>query len=146
MAEKRNEHGKVKINANLYGMENYPLSQLEAFDGAPTDLYNPEKNVIAAVYMDYNYGEAMTDSQLAKLGDTVKIHHVYEWVFSGAKTGEIIPEEKAATYEGEINVTEKIIWKIIRRLSIQSWISSQRKLMRIRSPNTAIGNVISGMF
>lgn len=96
--------------------------------------------------MDDNYGEAMTDSQWAKLGDTVKIHHVYEWVFSGAKTGEIIPEEKAATYEGGINVTEKIIWKIIRQLSIQSWISSQRKLMRIRSPNTAIGNVISGMF
>lgn len=49
----------------------------------------------------------MTFSQWAKTGDTVKIRHVYEWKFSDAETGEIIPEEKLETYKKEINAKEK---------------------------------------
>ncbi len=106
-SETRNEDGKVPITADIYGMEEYPLSQLEVFDGDLTDLYRPGKNVIAAVYLDDDYGNPLDFSQWAKTGDTVKIHHVYEWEFSDAENGEIIPEEKAKTYHKEINVKEK---------------------------------------
>lgn len=105
--EERDEDGKVTINTHLYGMEDFALSQLEVFDGDLEDLYNPGKNVIAAVYLDDDYGNPMADSQWAKLGDKVKLHHVYEWEYSDAKTGEIIPEERVESYTGEINVKEK---------------------------------------
>lgn len=106
--EERNEDGNVPITADFYGMEDYPLSQLEVFDGDLADLYLPEKNAIAAVYLDDDYGEPLDFSQWAKVGDTVKVRHVYEWEFSDTETGEIIPEEEVDTYPKEkINVREK---------------------------------------
>lgn len=106
-SEERNEDGKVPISADFYGMENYPLGQLEVFDGDLADLYDPEKNAIAAVYLDNDYGEPVEDSQWAKVGDTVKVRHIYEWEYSDAETGEIIPEEKIDTYTKELSVKEK---------------------------------------
>lgn len=63
--------------------------------------------MIADVYLNDNYGNPMANSQWTKLGDTVKIRHVYEWEYSNAETGEIIPKEKIKSYTGEINVKEK---------------------------------------
>lgn len=105
--EDRDEDGKLPIYTEFYGMEDYPLSQLEVFDGDLADLFNPEKKAIAAVYLDDDYGEPIESSQWAKVGDTVKVRYIYEWEFSDAKTGEIIPEEKVDTYEKEVNVREK---------------------------------------
>lgn len=125
--EERDEDGKVPINAHLYGMEDFPLSQLEVFDGDLKDLYNPGKNVIAAVYLDDDYGKPTADSQWAKLGDMVKIRHVYEWEYSDAKTGEIIPEEKVESYTGEINVNEKdyqdISYEVVACVLVKSAMS-----------------------
>ena len=105
--EERDADGKVKINAAFYGMEEYPLSQLNVFEGDIADLYDPEKNAIAAVYMEDDYGAVIEGSQWAKVGDTVKVRYVYEWEYSDAKTGEIIPKEQVDVYEGELIAKEK---------------------------------------
>ena len=105
--EERDADGKVKINAAFYGMEEYPLSQLNVFEGDIADLYDPEKNAIAAVYMEDDYGAVIEGSQWAKVGDTVKVRYVYEWEYSDAKTGEIIPKEQVDVYEGEVIAKEK---------------------------------------
>jgi putative ABC transport system permease protein len=105
--EERDADGKVKINAAFYGMEEYPLSQLNVFEGDIADLYDSEKNAIAAVYTGDDYGAAIEGSQWAKVGDTVKVRYVYEWEYLDVKTGEVIPEDQVDVYEGEIVAKEK---------------------------------------
>lgn len=105
--EERDADGKLPVYAAFYGMEDYPLSQLEVIDGDLSDLYDPEKHAIAAVYLDDDYGEPIESSQWAKVGDTVKARYVYEWEFSDAGTGEIIPEDEIYTYGKELDVKEK---------------------------------------
>ncbi len=99
------EKGNVSDRVQLYGMEDYPLSQLEVFDGDLSDIFDPDKNAIAAVYLQDDYGNPEEDSQWAKVGDTVSVRYVDEWEYRDDKTGEIIPEEKIDNYEGAYTST-----------------------------------------
>lgn len=106
-AEERDLEGKLPVGTDLYGMEDYPISKLEVIDGSIDDLYDPKKNVIAAVYQADDYGNAMESGKWAKTGDLVKIRYVYEWEYLDAVTGEVLSEEEAADMEKEVTVREK---------------------------------------
>lgn len=105
--EDRDEKGNVGDRVRLYGMEDYPLSQLEVIEGDLSDVFDPDKNAIAAVYLQDDYGNPEEDSQWAKVGDTVSVRYVDAWEYRDDKTGEIIPEEKIDNYEGEYTATAK---------------------------------------
>lgn len=98
----KDEKGNLADTIRLYGMEDYPLSQVDVFDGDLTDLYDPNQNAIAAVYHSDDYNQAIEGSNWAKTGDEVTIRYVYEWKYWNPDTGEELSEEDTLEYEGEI--------------------------------------------
>lgn len=86
--------GNVTEGAHLYGMEDYPLSQLNVIEGDLADLYHKDKRMIAAVYDADDYGQPMDKSNFAKVGDTVTLHYVYEMEFVDMETGEPVTVEE----------------------------------------------------
>ncbi len=86
--------GNVTDNAHLYGMEDYPLSQLNVIEGDLADLYHKDKRMIAAVYDADDYGQPMDKSNFAKVGDKVTLHYVYEMEFLDMETGDPVTIEE----------------------------------------------------
>nr|WP_297175186.1 ABC transporter permease [uncultured Agathobaculum sp.] len=97
----RNESGQLADRAQLYGMEDFPLSRLTVLDGDLSVLSNPDANAIAAVYLTDDYGDPEAQSHWAKVGDKVHLRYVEQFEYYYADTGEIIPaDEVDAAYAG----------------------------------------------
>lgn len=98
--------GRVAAGALLYGMEDFPLSKLKIIEGNLEPLKDPTQNAIAAVgYVD-DYGNLLPNTAWARLGDTVTLRYVSEWVSLDRTTGEeLSPEEMDARYERGDNDT-----------------------------------------
>ena len=92
--------GRVVTDALLYGMEDFPLSKLKVIEGDLEPLKDPTQNAIAAVgYVD-DYGELMPDTAWARVGDTVTLRYVSEWMYLDRTTGEELSlDEVDARYE-----------------------------------------------
>lgn len=90
----RNEAGLLCTEAQLYGMEAYPLSKLTLLEGDLAPLSQPDSHAIAAVYSDDDYGRPRMDSHWAKLGDTIKLRYVKEYQYVDATTGEVLSESQ----------------------------------------------------
>ena len=92
--------GRVATDALLYGMEDFPLSKLKVIEGDLEPLKDPTQSAIAAVgYVD-DYGELMPDTAWARVGDTVTLRYVSEWMYLDRTTGEELPlDEVEARYE-----------------------------------------------
>lgn len=71
-ALEKDKEGKLFDYINLYGMDEFPLSKLNVFQG---DLSNLDKidNGIVAIYKNDDYGNLIENSNIKKLGDKVKI-------------------------------------------------------------------------
>ena len=90
----RNEEGLLCEDAQLYGMEAYPLSKLNLLQGDLAPLSQPDSHAIAAVYTDDDYGRPRMDSHWARLGDTIKLRYVEEYQYVDATTGEVLSESQ----------------------------------------------------
>lgn len=123
----RNEDGLFSMNAHLYGMEAYPLSQLSVIEGDLTDVYDPDKHAIAAVCGVDDYGEVVDSTQWAKVGDEVKVRYVHEWEFLDDETGEAIPLEELETYTRPFTAKEKeyedVTYQVVARVTMKNAMS-----------------------
>ncbi len=91
--------GRVAADALLYGMEDFPLSKLKVIEGDLEALKDPAQNAIAAVAGVDDYGDLRPGSAWARLGDTVTLRYVSEWMYLDRETGEeITAEEVDARY------------------------------------------------
>lgn len=88
----RDAQGNVADGVQLYGMEDFPLDQLDVVDGDLSALYDPARNAIAAVYRTDDYGVPERDSNWAEVGDRVTVRYVDEWAYLDAQTGEPIDD------------------------------------------------------
>jgi len=87
--------GRVVTNALLYGMEDFPLSKLKVVEGDLEPLKDPAQNAIAAVCYTDDYGNLLHDTAWARVGDTVTLRYVSEWMYVDLATGEEISDEEA---------------------------------------------------
>lgn len=85
----RSAAGLLADSAQLYGMEAFPLDQLEVLEGDLSKLYQPGGNYIAAVYADDDYGRPVMDSHWAKLGDKITLRYVDELEYYNPTTGQV---------------------------------------------------------
>lgn len=99
--------GNFAVSASVYGMEDYPLSQLQILDGDLADLYDPDQRTVAAVYLTGDSGTPVESSQWAKVGDTITIHYVYEWEYFDEETGAPVSKEEAFRRERPVRAEEK---------------------------------------
>lgn len=90
----RDADGNLETHAQLYGMEDFPLSKLQVLEGDLSALSDPEENALAAVYLADDYGDPEQESHWAHVGDKVRLRYVEEWEYYDAETGEIIPPEQ----------------------------------------------------
>ena len=106
--------GKLFASMKVYGMEDFPLSQLTVVDGDLSKLSEP--GYIAAVYQTDDYEEPYLDSSWTELGDQVTIRYVTEYEYYNGETGEIYGEddeipvevmEKSLLYSRAAAYTEK---------------------------------------
>lgn len=98
LAEKDKDN-RIQTNANLYGMEAYPLSRLRVIEGDISKLETPGR-YLAAVYEEDDYGKLREDSHWAKVGDKVMLRYVDEWEYYNPDTGEIYPDsDRIADWE-----------------------------------------------
>ena len=96
----RTPDGRIADRAQLYGMEDFPLSKLTVLEGDLSALSDPDANAIAAVYATDDYGDPEAQSHWAKMGDTVRVRYVDEWEYYDLDTGEILsPAEADAAYD-----------------------------------------------
>lgn len=87
--EARTSEGLIYDRAQLYGMEDFPLSQLTVYEGDIDSLREPGSKNIAAVYSEDDYGALIPDSHWAKLGDRVTIYYVDGFEYVDPVTGEV---------------------------------------------------------
>lgn len=87
--EARTSEGLIYDRAQLYGMEDFPLSQLTVYEGDIDSLREPGSKNIAAVYSEDDYGALIPDSHWAKLGDQVTIYYVDRFEYVDPVTGEV---------------------------------------------------------
>lgn len=97
--------GTMVGSAQLYGLEDFILGEVNVLDGDIAPLSDPRQNAIAAVYSADDYGVIDENTNCFQVGDTVTLRYVEEWVNVDTDTGEEIPPEEAdARYErGEAN-------------------------------------------
>lgn len=87
-----NEKGLIANLTQLYGMEEYPLSQLDLVEGDISALHDPTQNAIAAVYWIDDYEHPIERTQWAKVGDQVTLRYVDEWEDYDMRTGEVVTD------------------------------------------------------
>ena len=92
-------------SAQLYGLEDFILGEINVLEGDAAPLSDPSRNAIAAVYAADDYGVIHEDDNCFKVGDTVTLRYVKEWVNVDTDTGEeITAEESNARWNrGETN-------------------------------------------
>ncbi len=102
--------GTVVGNAQLYGLEDFILGEINVLEGDIAPLSDPGQNAIAAVYSADEYGMINENANCFQVGDTVKLRYVEEWTNVDTDTGEeISPEEADARYErGEANFIPRV--------------------------------------
>lgn len=86
----KNEEGLLADQVQLYGMESYALDKLRVLEGDLSKLREPGGRYVAAVYSEDDYGNLISDSHWAKLGDTVTLRYVTEYEYYDPETGEIL--------------------------------------------------------
>lgn len=102
------ETGLMADRAQLYGMEDFPLSRITVLDGDLSALSDPTANAVAAVYTTDDYGDPETQSHWAKVGDTVHLRYVEAYEYYYTDTGEVIPlEEVGDAYAGDRTIASR---------------------------------------
>lgn len=84
----RLDDGRISADALLYGMEDFPLSQINVVEGDLEPLSDPANNAIAAVCETDDHGRIREGTATAKVGDTVTMRYVDEWGYYDIATGE----------------------------------------------------------
>lgn len=92
-------------SAQLYGLEDFILGEINLLEGDIKPLSDPSQNAIAAVYSADEYGVIHENGNCFKVGDTVTLRYVEEWMNVDTETGEEISAEEAETRwaRGEAN-------------------------------------------
>lgn len=100
MADKERLDGDTVVtDAQVYGMEDFALDKLDVLEGDLAPLSDPAQNAIAVSYAVDDYGEPMENSNCFKLGDTVTLRYISEWMYLDTRTGkEVSGEEVDAMY------------------------------------------------
>lgn len=102
------EAGLMADRAQLYGMEDFPLSRITVLDGDLSALSDPTANAVAAVYTTDDYGDPETQSHWAKVGDTVHLRYVEAYEYYYTDTGEVIPlDEVGDAYAGDRTIASR---------------------------------------
>ena len=115
-------------NAQLYGLEDFILGEIDVLEGDITPLSDPSQDAIAAVYSANEYGVIYENVNCFKVGDTVTLRYVEEWAHVDADTGvELSKEEIEARWaRGEANyvprakVYKEKEYTVCARISIPS--------------------------
>ncbi len=115
-------------DAQLYGMEDFILGEITVLEGDITPLSDPGQNAIAAVYSPDEYGVIHENVNCFKVGDTVTLRYVEEWVNVDIDTGEELSadETEARWARGEMNfaprakVYKEKEYTVCARISIPS--------------------------
>lgn len=104
----RTDNDLMADRAQLYGMEDFPLSRITVLDGDLSALSDPTANAVAAVYTTDDYGDPETQSHWAKVGDTVHLRYVEAYEYYYTDTGEVIPlEEVGDAYAGDRTIASR---------------------------------------
>ena len=92
-------------DAQLYGLEDFILGEITVLEGDITPLSDPSQNAIAAVYSADEYGVIYENVNCFKVGDTVTLRYVEEWVNVDIDTGEELSADEvdARWARGEVN-------------------------------------------
>ena len=124
--EEYNEEGLIAASVDLYGMEAFPLTQLEVIDGDLAPLFDSTQKVIAAVYHTDDYDQPKLESNWANVGDTVTLRHVKEWEYYDIRTGKVLSEESEieGMYWGyRSTVYEDVAYKVVACVKVPSPMS-----------------------
>lgn len=107
--EARTQDGLIYDRAQLYGMEDFLLSQLTVYEGNIDSLREPGSKNIAAVYSEDDYGALIPDSHWAKLGDQVTIYYVDGFEYVDPVTGEVYASLEEVSESKRNNMIHKPI-------------------------------------
>lgn len=77
-------------NAMLYGMDDFVLGKLHVIEGDLQTLAN-DRNAIALVIREDDYGNPIMDETTAKIGDHVQLRYVTSYAYFNLDTGESYP-------------------------------------------------------
>jgi putative ABC transport system permease protein len=104
-SQERGSGGTIVGSAQLYGLEDFILGEITVLEGDVSPLSDPSQNAIAAVYSADEYGVIHENVNCFKVGDTVTLRYVEEWMNVDTDTGEELSAEEtdARWARGEVN-------------------------------------------
>lgn len=118
----RNAEGMHAEGAQIYGMEPYILDKLKVIDGNLSKLSEPGGRYIAAVCLTDDYGNVMSDSCWANVGDIVTLRYVEDYETYDLATKEIIEDgveiEDPATVQIRASKYEEVEYEVVALVAI----------------------------
>ncbi|MBR1866580.1 MAG: ABC transporter permease [Lachnospiraceae bacterium] len=100
MEREQNAEGLYEDRIQLYGMEEFPLTQLTVLEGDVEQVKNPSGNYIIQVLSADDYGNPIEGSGAYQVGDTITITYGQQTILYDSRTGEEVDRNRMA--EGEI--------------------------------------------
>ena len=121
--QERDEDGLIVDRAQLYGMEDFPLSKLEVLDGDLSKL-KEDGNYIAAVVELDDYDQPIEESAHSQVGDQVTLTYIDEWEYIDSRTGEPATDETPDAYwEPRVARSHDVVYTVCARVSMRSSMS-----------------------
>ena len=115
--EKKDENGQYPTGVVIYGMDEFPLSNLKVVEGDISKVKKGENYIIAVVEED-DFGNLIEESCQAEVGEEIKITYYDKIVYYDINTNEAVtkntkPEDVRWRYEGTKDINYTVCAKVV---------------------------------
>ncbi len=118
--QERDEDGLLLDRAQLYGMEDFPLSKTEVLEGDLARL-KEEGNYIAAVVEVDDYDQPIEISAHCQVGDQVTLTYVDQWEYIDSRTGAPATDETPDAYwEARVAKSHDVVYTVCARVTVKN--------------------------
>lgn len=122
--ETRNEEGLLQDQAQVYGMEEFPLTKAETLEGDLSKLTDGSGDYIAAIVEKDDYDDPIDDSQHWQVGDQMTLSYIDETRLIDTRTGEEAADDTPEEYiELEITKSHEKTYTVCARVTIRNSMS-----------------------
>lgn len=122
----KNDEGLLIDRVKLYGMEAYIINKLEVLSGDLSKLSWPGGRYVAAVYRSDDYGNPISDSHWASLGDIITLRYVDEYEYYDPETGKILDPDNIRDdqpYRYRAKTYQDIDYEVVALVTLPSTLS-----------------------
>lgn len=122
--ETKNEQGLLQDRAQVYGMEDFPLTKVEILEGDLSKLTDGSENYIAAIVEQDDYDDPIEESQHWQVGEKMTLCYVDDTRLVDMRTGKEATDSTPEEYvELEVTKSHEKTYTVCARVTVRNSMS-----------------------